>query len=697
MQSEADKRRQHRALRDSEEQYRLLFTQMHEGFSLNEIIVDAGGKTVDFRILVANAAYERHTGLKVANIVGKTIREVMPNADSRQIEIYGDVALTGRPQVVDYFSRTFDRHFRVRIFCPQQGRFATLFEDVTAAKLAEQEKEQRDVEVRRTAVVLQATTDLLRTILSNAPITIFAVDANGVFTLSDGKGLERVGLKPGENVGRSARELFASVPFVTDAGVALIGSEVLRRVLDEGETVVAVSQLGVVAFDNRIAPMRDAQGKITGAVGVATDITERKQLQAQLLQAERLSSMGTLAVGVGHEINNPLTYVLHHVETLVTDLPRIGAAYERFCAAVREKVGPTLFAELAGEDLALLTPASLDVATQRAKEACEGAQRIRDVTRSLSLFSRSESTALSAIELTQPIEAALKMAANEIRLRARVIRDFGEVPAVWASEGRLAQVFLNLLVNAAHAIAEGHADANAIEIRTFAEGDNAFVEVSDTGCGIAPEHLGRVFEPFFTTKDVGHGSGLGLPICRNIVTQFGGDIHVESAVGQGTKVLVRLPVQSKNASTLPATAGAAVVADVAVPDARRGRILVIDDERAICRMMTQVLGANHDVVTATSGREARALLEKDVAFDVIICDLMMAEVTGMELHTWLAKREAGLASRVVFVTGGAFSPGAEAYLNSVTNPRLGKPFEMAKLRSVVAATIEAAQRETRGR
>jgi len=267
------------------------------------------------------------------------------------------------------------------------------------------------------------------------------------------------------------------------------------------------------------------------------------------------------------------------------------------------------------------------------------------------------------------------MAFNEIKYRAKLVQDFGQIPAVLGSEGKLSQVFLNLLINAAYAISDGSAESNRIEIRTWANDEHVFAEVKDSGKGIPAESLPRIFEPFFTTKAAGVGSGLGLAICKDILTEMGGDIQVESDVGRGTRFIIRLPVARDPAQA----ASAAIAQEVAPPADLRGRILAVDDEEPIRGMLKRMLGRAHEVVTAASGEEARAMIEKDHSFDLILCDLMMPTMSGMDLHAWLVSHHPALASRVVFLSGGAFTPKASAYLSSVGNLRLDKPVNRAEL------------------
>ena len=439
-----------------------------------------------------------------------------------------------------------------------------------------------------------------------------------------------------------------------------------------------VHGLGKVALDDR--------GNVVSLIGTIQDITARKDLEAGIAQAERLASLGTLAAGVGHEINNPLTYVVYNLECLTKDIPGLVRVVERCISTLRARVEPEAFAAIAGDDAPLLEPERLGELSERLNEALDGVQRIKNVALNLGAFAGDRRSELTAVDLSDPIESAVKLAANEIKHRARLSRDLTPLPKVWALEGKLAQVFLNLIVNAAHAIEEGHADENEIAIQTWAEGGQVFAAVSDSGGGIAPENLERVFEPFFTTKKSSEGSGLGLAICRKILAEFDGDIRAESAPGGGARLVVRLPVM--RATAISPTEARRPGGDAAPV---RGRVLVVDDEEGICRAIRRILGGDHEVVTAASGSEGRAILARDQGFDVILCDLMMPETSGMDLHRWLAQEHPAMADRMIFISGGAFTNKAVAYLATLSNPRIQKPFESAELRGFVAELIAKAK------
>jgi len=384
---------------------------------------------------------------------------------------------------------------------------------------------------------------------------------------------------------------------------------------------------------------------------------EQKKLQDQLVISDRMASVGTLAAGVAHEINNPLACVMGNLDLAARDLAK--------------RTG----------DMGLTVEFS-DV-REELHDARAAVERIRDIVRDLKIFSRSSEDKLGPVDVPRVLESTLRMAWNEIRHRARLVRNYDQAPPVQASESRLGQVFLNLIVNAAQAIEEGRAEDNEIRISlSTATAGRVVVEIADTGPGMPPEVLERLFTPFFTTKPAGVGTGLGLSICHRIVTGFGGTIDVESAPGRGTTFRVSLPrATSELSEEVPQVA-------LGQPARRRGRILVIDDEPMIARLVQRTLSAEHDVVATVRAAEALERLAAGERFDVILCDLMMPQMTGMELHAELCRVDQAQASRMIFLTGGAFTPAARAFLDEVPNQRVEKPFDSKHLRALVNDRIK---------
>jgi len=249
---------------------------------------------------------------------------------------------------------------------------------------------------------------------------------------------------------------------------------------------------------------------------------------------------------------------------------------------------------------------------------------------------------------------------------------------VQGGESRLGQVFLNLVANAAQAIAEGSHDEHEIRISTGVDpAGRVTVEVADTGPGMPPEVLARLFEPFFTTKPMGVGTGLGLSICQRIVTELGGTIEVKSRVGVGTTVTVSLPAAPAAAAPSPT-----VTAPEPAP-VRRGRILIVDDDLMAARALERALATEHDVTTAGSAQEALDQIGKGERFDVIVSDLMMPQISGMDFHARLRDLVPEQAERMIFLTAGAFTTRARAFLEESTLPRLEKPYEIRELRALV--------------
>ncbi|MBK8482401.1 MAG: PAS domain S-box protein [Proteobacteria bacterium] len=552
--------------------------------------------------------------------------------------------------------------------------------DLTASKQVERE--------------LQESKHLIASVVENLPLMLFLKETSELkFVVLNRAGEELLGYDRQDLLGKNDRDLFP--PEQADFFMAK-DREVLANdlLVDIPEEPIQTATKGERILHTRKVCLRGADGVTKYLLGISEDITERKQaeqesaqLRASLAQSDRLASMGTLAAGVAHEINNPLSFVLYNVESAVADLPEVIEWVRRSHDALAHHLGHDAAVQALGANEALGAPAALEDILLRLREAAGGALRIKVIARGLGTFSRVDRDEVGRVALPPVIEQALSMAFNQIKYRARVVKDFSSVPPVLASDGKLAQVFLNLFINAAHAIEEGHVEDNEIRVRTWVEGDSVLAEVSDTGKGIPPEHRGRVFEPFFTTKEVRMGSGLGLSITKNIVTAFGGSIAFTSEVGKGTSFVVRLP-------RLPAdwrSGQQSVPTVAAVAPTTRGRILVVDDERGVRAALAQLLGRDHEVVTAGSGEEGKQLLAKDRAFDVIYCDLMMPRISGMELHAWLAERDAELAAKVVFITGGAFTPGASDYLAKVGNLRIEKPFDSVAFKRTTQELVLAAR------
>jgi PAS domain S-box-containing protein len=397
----------------------------------------------------------------------------------------------------------------------------------------------------------------------------------------------------------------------------------------------------------RFGPVR-SDGVVIGVVIVSRDVTDAKAAEVQLMVSDRMASLGALAAGMAHEINNPLAAAMGNVEV------------------VRESL----------KGLAGTSPPAAEL-VEMLDDVIEATGRIRFVVRDLKMFSRSSDSDNGAVDVQRTLDSALRMARNETRHRALVEVDYAHSRSVLANESRLGQVFLNLLVNAAQSLPEGNANGNRIRIATYDDEDTVTVRISDTGPGIPPEVQKHMFTPFFTTKPVGIGTGLGLSICHRIVAGFGGEISFRSALGQGTDFFVSLPAVE------PSGPVEARVAHPLPRPTRRGRILVIDDDAMVGDSIANMLSREHDVVTVTGGAAGLETIQSGPRFDVILCDLMMPQMTGMDFFTALSSIDPESMRSVVFTTGGAFTPTARAFLKAVRNRYLEKPFDLVTLRGLV--------------
>ncbi len=378
----------------------------------------------------------------------------------------------------------------------------------------------------------------------------------------------------------------------------------------------------------------------------------------QAVERQRMAALTTLSAGVAHQINTPLTYLLVNLEHVTRRLRAASASYDPMTELVSAKGG-------------------LPELVQSLQHAIEGANRIKQVVRDLLTFAQGNADHRRLVDVRGIVESAAEMAWHEIRHRARLCKSLAEVPLVEANEARLGQVFLSLLVNAAQAIPEGQANRHEVRVATRTDDQgNAVVEVTDTGTGIAPEDLSRVFDPFFTTKGL-ERTGLGLAMSLGTVKSLGGEIMVCSATDRGTTFRVVLrPAQCVRSriTTNPEELGSAP----------RRNVLVIDDDPLVGRALARALSEGNEVEVVADAQHALARIDGGERYDVILCDLMMPGMTGMDLYAEILRRVPKLAARFVFMTGGAFTPRAQAFVETVVNPCLEKPIDMRRLRSIIA-------------
>ncbi len=385
--------------------------------------------------------------------------------------------------------------------------------------------------------------------------------------------------------------------------------------------------------------------------GIYQDVTERNRERETAARQERLVTAGTLAAGVGHEINNPLMYVSANIDLALEGVRALeGSVPQR----------------------------RIDDLLELLADSREGSERIRRIVRGLRAFSRPDAP-LAPTDTRSALDISESMSGHELRSVATIIHEFRDNSLILADESRLAQVLVNLLVNAAQAFVTQDPKRNEIVVRTLGiESERMAIDISDNGPGIPADVLPRIFDPFFTTKDVGKGTGLGLSISHSIIASMGGELTCSTEVGAGTTFRITLPKakdvafsDTERVSAPPST------------KRRRGRVLIVDGEPAVRRSIERVLGDEHEVVIAESSQEAIEIIgHGERAFDVVFCDIALPLLSGVELFRRIRDRDPALADRFVFMSGGVYDPEAAQFLDGVPNERIEKPFNSQNLRGL---------------
>jgi PAS domain S-box-containing protein len=595
---------------------------------------------LELRYRLWNPYIARLLGIDAAEVVGRTPWEIFPGQARTFLRRDLRRALAG--VVTSGVRELENRQTGVRVtmaatLAPMQSAAGELLGVVLIL---------RDIsEERRLQEAYESSERSFRALIDEAP--------DGMLVLRDGRViyanrslLALLGHEvPGDLLGRPVLELVR-------ADQRALAEHRLAHV--EGAAFAASQDYAFLGRGGREVPVELRSTRISfdgqpALLAICRDQTERLALQTQLMASDRLSSMGALAAGVGHEINNPLAAILANLDTGLRELE-----------AFRAMPG-------------------LAAALEPLRDAREAAIRLKDIARDLKLFSRAEDEGVAAVDLAALMDSTLRLAHNEIKHRASLRRDYRQVPRVLANQARLGQVFLNLLINATQAIPEGHAAEHEIVVTLRGEAEHAIIEVRDTGSGIAPPLLARIFEPFFTTKPAGVGTGLGLAVCQRLVQAAGGTILAESEPGKGSLFRVTLPAAEDLEST-----GERQAVRLASPEpSRRGTLLVVDDDANVARSIARTLKRWHDVTVETDAGAALGRLREGQRFDMILCDIMMPTMSGMDFHAALGHFATEVADEVVFMSGGVFSNTAREFLDRVPNTLVEKPFDPTALHLLV--------------
>ena len=456
----------------------------------------------DGTVLLRNEAAARAAGRGCPEAIGKRFWELPHGNPERFREAVARAVALGEDRFEDAPRDPDGRSYEVTVRAVRHGGEVAYLvaegHDVTDRKRVEESLRRSEARYR---TLTEAARDL-----------IFIVRADRVLAFANDAVAARLGRPVAELIGRTVDETFPPA-----SGAAF--DPLVRRAQERGGPVRAEgpvprpSGTGTVWYETLAERLGDEDG-VPAVLCIARDVTERKEMEARFLASDRMASVGVLAAGVAHEINNPLSYVLANLDVLADELRTRGACLSE---EVRRELRETI------------------------EEAHEGAWRVRAIVKDLQTFSREDEEAAGNVDVHAALEKSLRMAGNLVRQRARLTKVYGTVPEVHANEARLGQVFLNLIVNGVQAMDEGHPADNELRITTRADGGRVVVEIADTGQGIPAANLPLIFQPFFTTKPLGQGTGLGLSICQNIVRALGGEIVVESEVGRGATFRVVLP------------------------------------------------------------------------------------------------------------------------------------------------------------
>ncbi len=581
------------AHRRAEQNFQTLFQEMLDGFALHEIICDPEGTPVDYRFLVVNPAFERMTGLKATNLVGRTVLEVFPQTEPHWISTYGQVALSGKPFHFENYSVDLQKHFEVSAFQPMPNTFACTFIDITerirdSEALRESEQNFRTLSNSGQALIWTSGTDKLCDYFN----TIWLAFTGRTIEQEMGNGWTE-GVHPDDM--QQCLDIYIGA-FDRRENFSMVYR--LRRydgeyrwLLDDG------------------CPRYDSKGEFIGYIGYCLDITkykqseeENKQLQAQLLQAQKMEAIGTLAGGIAHDFNNILGAIIGYTEIAIDSIP----------------------------------PDS--IAVGYLDEVEKASHRAASLVKQILAFSRQANTENTALQPASIIKEAIKILRPSLPSTITIKHQIDTATkSIVADPSQVHQILMNLCTNAYHAM-EMHGGILEITLKDcelsledlknqtgVSPGSFVVLIIGDSGPGITAEIRDKIFDPYFTTKEVGKGTGMGLAIVHGIIKRYGGFITCESVLGIGTVFKVYFP-----AMDLAVTAPAKTFENI--PSGKE-RILFIDDEEILVdlgKTMLERLG--YEVTVRTSSLEAwNTFRNQSDQFDIVITDQTMPGLTGSDL------------------------------------------------------------------
>jgi PAS domain S-box-containing protein len=624
------------ALRQSEERYRTVLEDMDEAYYELDV---AGNYTFFNDALCSQLGYSRE------ELMGMNYKTYTPPEDiDRVFKAFNLLYRTGEPLTAFHMERI--KKDGTSIFAETSG-FPLKNErgDITGFRGV-----VRDITKRlQMEETLRRSEERYRTLLEEMEEPYYEVDLAGNYTFFNDALCRKLGYSREEmkritykvyTVPEDIKIVFQAYNQVYRTGTPIkwFPSEQIRK--DRARVFAETS----------VFPLRNKEGKIIGFRGVSRDITERKKAEEEKKQMEqkaqfasRLASVGELASGVAHEINNPLTGVIGYAHLL-----------------------------LARKDLSRDVRRDLEIIN-------EGAQRVAGIVKKLLAFARQTKPEQRYVNINELIRNTLdlrayELSASNIKVALQLTRD---LPVTIADPGQLQQVFLNLIINAETEMKITH-DKGRLSIKTEKINNTLRIVFKDSGPGIARENLETIFDPFFTTREVGQGTGLGLSVCHGIVTEHNGKIWAESEPGKGATFIIELPLVTEEGQFEPPEP---VIEEA--PRVAKARILVVDDEPVIRQFVSQVLGEQGHTVETVDNAASALKMVKSKRYRLILLDIKMPGMSGVELYKQFQKIAPSLTKRVVFITGDVMGKRTMAFLDKTKTPYMMKPFDARELKTQI--------------
>jgi len=626
------------ALRESEARYRSLFDNMFEGFAYCLMLFEED-RPADFIYLEVNDAFHNLTGL--GNVEGRKASEVIPGireSDPGLIERYGRVARSGRPERFETYVASLKMWFSISVYSPAREHFVAVFDVITERKNAE------------------ARLQLQSGALEAAANAIVITDSRGDIQWTNIAFTALTGYSAAEAIGQNPRVLRSGKH--DEAFYRHLWDTVSAGKVWSGEIINRRKDGNLYTEEMTITPIKDNRGGITNYIAVKQDITRRKKLEEQFLRTQRMESIGTLAGGIAHDLNNALAPIFMAVEMLKDHVP-----------------------EARGKEL-------LTIIDLCAKHSAELVSQVLAFARGV----EGRRVVVNPVHLMDDVQ---KLAHDSFP--KNISFDFAPARGLWTMTGdptQLHQVFMNLCVNARDAMPHGGVlkvrmdnvvlDEVYVGMNPYSKpGAYILVEVSDTGIGIPQEIQGRIFEPFFTTKESGKGTGLGLSTTLGIVKGHGGFVHLYSEIGKGSNFRVYLP-----AATTPKEAEFVAVEQTHIRRGNGELVLVVDDEESVRKVMSSALTRfGYRVLLAANGAQAVGLYAQhrdDIA--IVLTDMAMPVMDGAS--TIIALKEMNPKVKVIGSSGLASNDGVAKAMDAGVRHFVPKPYTAGAMLRVLAKALD---------